>query len=121
MTGGNISEISTVLILRRRIGDKLAVAFAEGLGKLTAQRIDPSAVHIANNCLTEHGSVAISQAVSKLQHLTLLDMSENHLGKSGAAALARALLSHEQLQTLRLGATTALSFSFVVQNLHATK
>jgi Ran GTPase-activating protein (RanGAP) involved in mRNA processing and transport len=85
-----------------RIGDKLAVAFAEGLEKLHAQGADPASLLLANNALTSHGATAISRALRHLPNLTLLDLSENRVGLPGSEALAQTLLTHQKLRELRV-------------------
>ena len=106
-----------------RIGDKLAAALSEGLVKLGAQGVDPAAIHLANNSLTDHGVMAISRAIAKLNNLTLLDISENRIGRAGADALAKTMLTHEALQELRLsrchlGDAAAPLLNSLVQNNH---
>lgn len=85
-----------------RLGDKYAIAYTQGLQKLTDQGVAVSEIHLRENWLGPEGAKALATVMGRCDGLEFIDMSENKIGRAGARAVGEVMQNNTQLKSLIL-------------------
>jgi len=103
---GDSSADGVINLSGRRIGDRLAAAYAEALVRMVAQGMVIKQIYMQDNALrTAHSVVPLARAARACNLLNTLDLSHNNMrgmSRHHATVVAEALSTHKSLTELNL-------------------